>query len=104
MERLPRGDDFIPRAVNSNYESTNPELNKELNEAMDRLANVKKEGQMLDEILKRSFGGKTYKEYVHNLGYDELMQLKVITEELKSICDAASRASSSKGEHDAGSI
>ncbi|KAI3685666.1 hypothetical protein L6452_34921 [Arctium lappa] len=50
---------------------------------MKRLASVKKEDQMLDEILKRSFGGKTYKEYVYSVLYDELMQLKGIAEELK---------------------
>ncbi|KVH98636.1 agamous-like MADS-box protein AGL62 [Cynara cardunculus var. scolymus] len=94
-------DDTDTRSINFYRESTNPELNNELNKVIERLADVKKEGQMLDEILKRPYGGKTHKEYVRSLGYDELMQLKGKNEELKRICVEASRLSSSNEEHDA---
>ena len=92
--------DQKPDDTNCYHESTNPELIKELNEVMEKLANVKKEGQMLDEIKKRKNGRKPVTEYVDTLGLDELEQFQSVFEELKCMYEAAIKDLSSNDEHD----
>ncbi|KVG90338.1 agamous-like MADS-box protein AGL29 [Cynara cardunculus var. scolymus] len=75
--------DFINMAVNSNHESKLQDFNKEFDEVNEHLANEKKQGQMLDEYIKRLLGGKTYKEYVAIRGYYGFMQIKFKMEELQ---------------------
>ncbi|KVE51114.1 hypothetical protein Ccrd_023964, partial [Cynara cardunculus var. scolymus] len=48
--------DFINRAINSNHEPKLQDFNKEFDEVNEHLANEKKQGQMLDEYIKRLLG------------------------------------------------
>ncbi|CAH1443195.1 unnamed protein product [Lactuca virosa] len=76
-------DDFIARFKKSYNESRLQNLNQELDELNEQLANEKKRGQMLKEHLKATLGCETYEEYIGSLGIHGLMQLRSKLDEMK---------------------
>ncbi|CAI9266566.1 unnamed protein product [Lactuca saligna] len=95
-------DDFITRFKKSYNESRLQNLNQELDELNEQLANAKKRGQMLKERLKATLGCETYEEYIGTLGIHGLMQLRSkldeMNERIKHNDDEIIGASSSNDE------
>ncbi|KAI3513598.1 hypothetical protein L1887_20934 [Cichorium endivia] len=75
----------VTRFVNYYHVSKVQELDKELNELNEKLANEKKQGQMVQERLKALFGCKrTYKEYTYSLRRRGFMRPNYKLDGLKS--------------------
>ncbi|PWA87075.1 transcription factor, MADS-box [Artemisia annua] len=76
---------YITQLTNSAKESSLQELNNHYNEISEKLINEKKRGQVLEETLKGSFGGKMSEECISGLVTEKPVELKFRVIELQKI-------------------